>query len=244
MAAANAAAADAAAHLARLDSPSASSGSGQLYHGTQMLPLDPATGTQNGFAGAGAAMSVTSPLSHGTGQSTPFSGDLRCAAPDCSKTFRKGSQLESHMRHYHPDLPAGAGSTALRAGDDAAAISPTELTGNPSKKMKMMRFAAQIGDGQAMPMYPQHMPGGGSGGGAMELDPRMQGKRKRGRSLDEPVHPFESAQSLAAAAGLDEEENAGTKCVCGFDDESDYMIQCERCTGLSAYVLIIYRAFF
>eukprot|EP00037_Helgoeca_nana_P013320 m.122527 g.122527 ORF g.122527 m.122527 type:complete len:598 (-) comp21960_c0_seq1:106-1899(-) len=138
-----------------------------------------------------------------------------CPEPDCSKSFRKAALLDSHMRHYHGTDPDATGSTATSPG-------PTPTT--------QRRKRPSSDDEEAESDAP------------VRHDLRQKSKRAR---VDPPFDEDELSTDDfilalpvedAGAAMLSEADQLGpegsvTQCLCGFNDESEYMIQCERCSA-------------
>lgn len=274
--------------------------------------LDEAAASVAAGAAAAAAANngpASTPSAAGTpasAASTPGDGDITCTEDGCSKSFRKQSLLNSHMKHYHnvaspdmqqqqqqqprqeqppqqqppqqqqqvpnasasrPDAGAGAGAGAgvARSSPPNGSAAAASAAAMDVDRQNLMAVAATTyaaaGSGALL-----YAPGGQQGGGApgsifmpdssssslslsqsslprREPSSRERNKRRRTSSSSSSLGMLGSSLGVgsmggapAAGVGLmlgDEAEldNSVTQCVCGHEDESEFMIQCERCNA-------------
>lgn len=137
---------------------------------------------------------------------------FRCTVAGCEKSFRKEDGLKNHMKHYHPS-PATSPNTAART---------------PGKTGHEAGLASAAGKLQKRAASPSVEPASETATPRQTKAARTGPGKSRGRSRKKQTVAVE-AMIPEVPVPDDRSDNSITSCICGHNDESDFMIQCEVC---------------
>ncbi|KAM3872271.1 PHD finger protein 20-like [Diretmus argenteus] len=174
---------------------------------------------------------------------------FKCPAPDCTKSFRKGSLLHYHIKYYHSDQQLeGQGSDQETQWRKQSSPEGRDFLSERRKENQNNTFHHDNRDHSAMATVEVKKEGGREKDGEQErketrnrLRVKLKKKRKKNRLTSAPPPPADDGSDWSTLTAeseedtytwpvaMDTEEGEVVRCVCEVDEENDFMIQCELC---------------